>query len=62
MTAYSLGRKPQVIVPFNVGAREVGDSCSPLCGLATPFNMLTWGLRPRLYSFARFAGLCMLQE
>jgi hypothetical protein len=30
--------------------------CRPLRGLNAIFVRLTWGLRPRLYSAARFAG------
>ncbi len=34
----------------------MGDSCRPLRGLESFLDCLSWGLRPRLYAFARFAG------
>jgi len=41
----------------------MGDSaffCRPLRGLNIYFALCTWGLRPRLYAFACFAGLILL--
>src|SRR5689334_19460634 len=36
--------------------RSGRQRCRPFHGLGARFIWLTWGLRPRLYAFARFAG------
>ncbi len=56
------GASPRIIEPNDFAARETGGSiyvsgCRPL-SRARSLNLIwTWGLRPRLYAYARYRGL-----
>ena len=52
---------PGSVIKRTHPAREAGGSanmsgCRPLRGLIIYFSYWSWGLRPRLYAYARFAG------
>src|SRR5438309_2410276 len=53
--AAALALRVGIAATFNIGV----DSVARFAGWTIQCYRLTWGLRPRLYAFASFAGLLM---
>ena len=45
-----------MIEPAERATVDCNMSCRPLRGLVSRLKLFPWGLRPRLYAVARFAG------